>query len=180
MPLASGVVAVGRTRRLPKVAIPPPLAPPLAVAVKVIAELVRDVNEIAKGVPPVVSPLIVTVGDVDVVSHSKPVGALKMIVPAPIEPLVDSVKTGPVSEVKPAPPVSAEIEPPPVAAVTLTVAIAGLALTRKTRLNRNGTRNLGFRLSGERWRVSAVLLKRNFGSANRPTGCCFITFTNLL
>jgi hypothetical protein len=99
----------------------------------VIAEAVRDVNEIAKTVPPVVSPLIVTVGDVEVVSHSKPDGAVKMIVPVGIAPLPDSVRTGPVKVVNVPLAVSAEIALPPVAAVTATVAANALVAHNEAR-----------------------------------------------
>src|SRR5438309_174522 len=122
VPLCRGFPIVGRTRILPNVAIPPVLAPALAVfTVNVIAVLVRDVNEIAKTVPALL-PLIVTVGDVEVVSHSNPAGAVKIIVPVPIAPFPDSVRTGPVKVVNAALAVSAEIALPPVAAVTATVA----------------------------------------------------------
>src|SRR6185369_3339223 len=101
VPLCKGFAIVGRTRMFPNVAMHPVLPPALAVlTVKVIADVVRDVNEMAKMVPPV-EPLIVTVGAVPVVSHSNPAGAFKTIVPVGIAPLSDSVKIGPVSEVNP-------------------------------------------------------------------------------
>ena len=121
VPLCRGFPIVGRTRILPNVAIPPVLAPALAVfTVNVIAEVVREVNEIAKTVPALL-PLIVTVGDVEVVSHSNPAGAVKIIVPVPIAPFPDSVRTGPVKLVNAALAVSAEIALPPVAEVNCAV-----------------------------------------------------------
>src|SRR5260221_531304 len=77
VPLCKGFAIVGRTRMFPNVAMHPLLPPALTVlTVKVIADVVRDVNEMAKTVP-AVEPLIVTVGAVPVVSHSNPAGAFK-------------------------------------------------------------------------------------------------------
>ena len=54
-----------------------------------------------------------------VVLNENPLGALRIIVPRPIFPVADSLRTGPVNAVYAPPVVSAEIEEPPVAAVTV-------------------------------------------------------------
>jgi len=105
----------------------------------VIAEAVRDVKE-TTSFPLPVSPLIATVGVVPAVSHSNPVGALKMIVPDPIAPFPDSVSTGPVNVVNVPLAVSAEIEVPPVAAVTLT--FAAIALSPLASEQKSASKNL--------------------------------------
>ena len=101
------------------------------VTVKVIAVLVMDVIAIAvltatplmflEEVPlPVVNN---TVGAVPPVLNTKPLGAVKMMVPVPISPKAPSASVGPVNVVQvPLVALSAEIALPPVAAVNVSEA----------------------------------------------------------
>ena len=63
-----------------------------------------------------------TVGATPPVSNINPDGAFKIIVPAPISAVTPSAITGPVKEVNAPPAVSAEIDVPPEAGVTVTAA----------------------------------------------------------
>src|SRR2546425_7388253 len=90
LPLANGLLAVGRTRMFCQVS--EQLTPPLLalVTVKVICVVVRDVTatEVPVGtalmfllsVPPPARRSTLTVGAVPLVSKMKPLGALRMIV----------------------------------------------------------------------------------------------------
>src|SRR5262245_49670962 len=119
-PAASGVPAVGLAVTPLNVSVPA-LPLELAVTVQVIAVAVWAVTE---AVRPEVPP---HAGD-PAASNVKPAGAVSTTVPAPIRPGALSLRTGPVSAVYAPPVVSAEIDPPPEAGVTVTpVAVNGQA-----------------------------------------------------
>src|SRR5439155_17340517 len=150
VPIARGVPAVGRTRTFCQVSeqvIPLWL---LLATVKVSCDC--DTEVIAMAVP-LLAPLmllaweplpfslaITTVGAVPPVSKTKPLGAFRMIVPVPTSPVAFSVYFGPVKVVNVPVDVSAEIAPPPEAAVywaaapTVMVLVLGVLLPSVTSL----------------------------------------------
>ena len=132
-PLAKGVGAVGLTRTSCQVRVlfvPEPL---------LLLEIVIFINAPAGSTITVIVPLTdklfiflvlvtspavsLTVGIIPPASNTKPLGALSIIVPVPISPLVASPSIGPVRVVQAPPTLSAEIDPPPVAAVMVTVPV---------------------------------------------------------
>src|SRR6266567_4626572 len=139
LPLASGVPAVGRTRKFCQVNLHSTLLALGLVTVNVIWVAVTDViaNDeplltplmLLPAFPPPLNRSILTVGAVPPISKTKLLGAFRIIVPVPTSPVTFSEYVGPVRLVKVPPAVSAEIALPPDAPVNWTeppTAIAGL------------------------------------------------------
>ena len=135
LPEASGVPALGRTWILEKatshLVVPPPLVESAALTVKV---MVPDagVAVVELKVKQVLFPAIFVMVAVTVapVLNTNPDGAVMMMVPVLMSPFAPSVMVGPVRVVYVLPVVSALIEEPPVAAVTVTVANASCGSER--------------------------------------------------
>src|SRR5215472_16158591 len=115
-PDASGDPAAGLAVTPVKVSVPA-LPLELAVTVQVIAAAVWAVTE-------AVNPEVPAHAGDPAASKAKPAGAVSTTVPVLISPGADSVSAGPVSAVSAPPLVSAEIEEPPVAALTETPLVA--------------------------------------------------------
>ena len=122
-PLAKGVPAVGRTWIPDQVIWSISLLLLEATVMVIVLEVTVADEELSVRRVPFGPDTFATVAVTGLaVLKAKPEGACRMIVPVPIVPAADSAIVGPGKVVHVAPAVSAEMELPPVALVTVTVA----------------------------------------------------------
>src|SRR5438309_1915743 len=102
LPLANGVLAVGRTRMFCQVRVhglPPALLEVIVIVrfvVVTMAPMVAPLARLLMFLLAFAPPFITTVGRMPPVSKTKPAGTRRTIVPVPTSPLLGSWYTGPV------------------------------------------------------------------------------------